>query len=181
MSDPDALREPPPPAQPPRPTATIPQGSTPMSQLEADELYARQLAEHYDSARSYGSRGSGQRGRYQEPAPNPDREEDRNFFDDELPVIKENLRKGFLDTQSKVNGWISNLKKKIDGDDDAGQSSQGFGSSSQSAPFGRRSGDNSRRSGDYNRYDADPQVLGDDFAGMQLNQDGMKTPAFPLY
>lgn len=178
MSDPDALREPPPPPQPPRPRATNPQGSTPMSQLEADELYARQLAEHYDS-RQYASRGSGQRerGRYQEPTSGSSQGDERNFFDDDLPVIKENLRKGFLETQTKVNGWITNLKKKIDGDDDAAESSQGFGPGSQNT---RRSGDNSRRSGDYNRYDADPQVLGDDFASMQLNQDGMKSLTSPL-
>jgi len=29
-------------------------------------------------------------------------------------------------------------------------------------------------SGDYNRYDADPQVLSDDFAGIQMNNDGSK-------
>ena len=46
MSDPDAVREPTPPPQPPRPQAQR-VGSTPQSQLEADEQYARQLAEHY--------------------------------------------------------------------------------------------------------------------------------------
>jgi len=173
MSDPDANREPIPPPQPPRPVAAAHPGSTPQSQLEADELYARQLAEHYDSTRSYRSRG--QQGRQRETASGGSEEDNRNFFDDDLPVIKENLRKGFLETQTKVNGWITNLKKKIDGEDDAGESSQRLGSGTQSPPFLRRSGDNARRSGDYNRYDADPQVLGDDFTGMQLNQDGMKT------
>lgn len=168
MSDPDAARESTPPPQPPRPAAVAPQGSTTMSQLEADEMYARQLAEHYD-ARDYGARRSGQRERQRQASPQ-NSEDNRNFFDDDLPVIKENLLKGFLETQSKVNGWITNLKKKIDGEDEDEQHSPGFGSSSQSAPFGRRSADG-RRSGDYNRYDADPQVLGDDFAGMHLNQD----------
>lgn len=171
MSDPDAARESTPPPQPPRPAAVAPQGSTTMSQLEADEMYARQLAEHYD-ARDYRARRSGQQERQRQASPQ-NSEDNRNFFDDDLPVIKENLLKGFLETQSKVNGWITNLKKKIDGEDEDEQHSPGFGSSSQSAPFGRRSADG-RRSGDYNRYDADPQVLGDDFAGMHLNQDGKK-------
>jgi len=102
-----------------------------------------------------------------------------SFLDDDLPVIKENLRKGFLETQTTVNKWITNLKKKIDGDDfeEEGSSSRpqrgGYGPQGPGAQYGRRSGDN-RRSGEYNRYDADPQLLGDDFAGIQLNDDGSK-------
>lgn len=179
MSDPDAVTEPTPPPQPPRPTGTR-IGSTPQTQVEADEQYARQLAEHYGGRRAYGERTSS-RGDPQLPRqkretglkPNELYEDGRSFLDDDLPVIKENLRKGFLETQSKVNGWVSNLMKKIDGEED--ESSQGGSHQRQnnSQYGGRRSGDyHSRRSGDYNRYDADPQVLGDDFAGMHLNNDG---------
>ena len=57
MSDPDALREPTPPPQPPRPArsplASDQATSTSQNQLEADELYARQLAEHYSGTASY--------------------------------------------------------------------------------------------------------------------------------
>lgn len=73
MTDPDAVREPPePPAKPPRPAA--PQTSTTQSQLEADELYARQLAEHYS--------GGGPRG----PPPQQQQwdgqgDRDHSFFD----------------------------------------------------------------------------------------------------
>ena len=35
----------------------------------------------------------------------------------------------------------------------------------------RRSADMGRRSGDRERYDADPQVLGDDFAGLNMRDD----------
>ena len=45
MSDPDSQQEPAPPPQPPRPV----RGSAPRNQVEADALYARQLAEHYDN------------------------------------------------------------------------------------------------------------------------------------
>lgn len=40
----------------------------------------------------------------------------------------------------------------------------------QPSPYGRprRSGDMGRRSGDRERYDADPQVLGDDFSALEL-------------
>ena len=90
-----------------------------------------------------------------------------------MPVIRENLRKGFLETQSKVNSFLSNLKKKIDGEDEEeepppqpprrGNYPQQYG--------GRRSGEMGRRSGDRERYDADPQVLGDDFASIHLQDD----------
>lgn len=173
MSDPDAVREPTPPPQPPRPAA-VRVGSTPQSQVEADEQYARQLAEHYGGA-SYGSqprsRGDhSQWGRQQTGSrPNETYDENHSFIDDDLPVIKENLRKGFLETQSKVNGWITNLKKKIDGEDE-----QGVSIPQQGYRTPRKSNDG-RQSGDYGRYDADPQVLSDDFAGIQLNDDGSRS------
>lgn len=160
MSDPSAVVEETPPPQPPRPTANL-------SQLESDEQYARQLAQHYDGRNQYARSGS----RRQQPA-----EPERDFFNDDLPEIKESLKTGFLETQKTVNGWLTTLKKKIDGEEDTpGQSRPGqYAQSGPGAQYGRRSGDN-RRSGDYNRYDADPQVLGDDFAGIQLNEDGSKS------
>lgn len=183
MTDPEhaaELIEEPAPPQPPRPS----RGGAPMSQLEADELYARQLAQHYDATNSANrSRSAGdgrhpQNGQHIRPQPRYQENDDYNFIDDELPVIKENLRKGFLETQSKVNGWITNLKKRIDGDDigeinaqqqrhaqggyqnQPGMNQQGYNQ--------RRSGDAGRRSGD---YDADPTVLSDDFAGINMNDD----------
>jgi hypothetical protein len=180
MTDPDANIEIPP-QQPPRPAAPQPVGSTPLSQLEADEQYARQLAEHYGGGGSYGYRGQGsQRGRQETGLkPNEMYDNDHSFIDDDLPVIKENLRKGFLETQNKVNGWITNLKKKIDGDDEESNYNQGGSMQNRKSGYNtdyRRSGDG-RRSGDYNRYDADPEVLTDDFAGFKLNQDGSKFDA----
>lgn len=173
MSDPDAVREPTPPPQPPRPQVQR-VGSTPQSQLEADEQYARQLAEHYGGGWSNEPRSGMPRGRQQTGLkPNQTNEENYSFIDDDLPVIKENLRKGFLETQNKVNGWITNLKKRIDGEDEEGPASQGYNSGSSAQYRSRRSGDG-RQSGDYGRYDADPQVLSDDFAGIQLNADGSK-------
>jgi len=86
---------------------------------------------------------------------------------DDLPVIRENLRKGFLDTQNKVNSWVTNLKKRIDGEEVDEEPSQ---NQRESPAYGRprRSGDMGRRSGDRERYDADPQVLGDDFSALEL-------------
>jgi hypothetical protein len=177
MTDPDAAQNEPadevPPPQPPRP-----QNRSQMSQLEADELYARQLAEHFDNVGSYESRTAnrggnderqrqGQHGQHGQDQWGDDRE--HSFIDDDLPVIRDNLRKGFFETQEKVNGWITNLKKKIEENfDESEEQTQGQG---QGQPF-RRPGESSRPSGDYDRYDADPQVLSDDFAGMKFSSDG---------
>ncbi|KAF7552971.1 hypothetical protein G7046_g7241 [Stylonectria norvegica] len=169
MTDPDAVQNEPeeaPPPQPPRP-----QNQRQLSQLEADELYARQLAEHFDNVGAYESRtsnrnGPGGRPRQGQPERSSD-DRERSFVDDDLPIITENLRKGFVETQTRVNGWITNLKKKIEENFDESEES----TQRQSEPF-RRPGEPSRRSGDYDRYDADPEVLTDDFAGMKLSADG---------
>ncbi|KAI0401404.1 hypothetical protein F4802DRAFT_580655 [Xylaria palmicola] len=178
MSDPDAVRndpprEPAPPPKPPRPT-----NRTPLSQMEADELYARQLAEHYDSVGAYEARTMNRSpsGQYRRQAtglkPNEMYDREPNFIDDDLPVITENIRKGFIETQSKVNTWFTNLKKKIDGEYDSEEDETQPSKHRPHGGPGRRSGEGSRQSTDYHRYDADPQVLSDDFAGMRLNPDG---------
>ncbi|KAH7153122.1 hypothetical protein EDB81DRAFT_446860 [Dactylonectria macrodidyma] len=181
MTDPDARRDPEeddvPPPQPPRP-----QARQQISQVEADELYARQLAEHYDNVGAYESRTAnrgqnpGHQGQNDPRARqrHTDEWEDDNehsFLDHDLPIIQENLRKGFYETQTKVNGWITNLKKKIEENFDESDEHAGSSAQRQGEPF-RRPGESSRRSGDYDRYDADPEVLSDDFAGMKFSADG---------
>jgi hypothetical protein len=98
---------------------------------------------------------------------------------DDLPVIRENLRKGFLDTQNKVNSWVTNLKKRIDGEEpDEGPSNNQRETPAYGRP--RRSGDMGRRSGDRERYDADPQVLGDDFSALELRDGEGKFTSRPV-
>lgn len=99
---------------------------------------------------------------------------------DDLPVIRENIKKGFLETQSKVNSWVTNLRKRIDGDDEddqnrSSQTSQGYNTRPSPQQYGsRRSGELERRSADRERYDADPQVLGDDFTSLHIkDHDGI--------
>lgn len=174
MTDPDAVQheqeQEQPPPRPPRP-------SVPQSQLEADEQYARQLADHYRSVGEYEARTSNRDPGLRLPRPRPETglkpnemyDREHSFIDDDLPIIKENLRKGFQETQTKVNTWFTNLKKRLDEqfDDDHNGHNQG-----ESAFMGRPTRDPSRRSADYDRYDADPELLSDDFAGMKFNSDG---------
>ncbi|KAF2458958.1 hypothetical protein BDY21DRAFT_339409 [Lineolata rhizophorae] len=181
MSDPSFQEEGVPPPQPPRPSQA-------QRQMEADERYARQLAAHYQSASGHEGYGSQSRG--DPPLPQPRKEtglkpnelyDDRehSFFDDDLPVIRENVRKGFLETQSKVNKWIMDFKKRIDGedeDDDLVQPQgsvqpQGFAPGRPDHMQGMRRSAEARRSSDRERYDADPRVLGDDFTALELRDD----------
>jgi hypothetical protein len=183
MTDPEAAERDRPPPPPPRPVAEpIGDTSTDFAQLQADEQYARQLAEHYENVGAYeartanrgyrsGSGGPRSRGQQAGIGPQDDYDREHSFIDDDLPVIKESLRKGFLETQTKVNSWFTNLKKKIDEqfDEDDERRGQGGGSSSF---MGRPTRDQTRRSADYERYDADPELLSDDFAGMKFHSDG---------
>ncbi|KAJ5131762.1 hypothetical protein N7448_005920 [Penicillium atrosanguineum] len=178
MTDPTAQEDMVPPPKPPRPSQQP--TSTTQKQMEADETYARQLAEHYNSSgRRAPAPGWENDPRYRQPRGSEDSEEkDYSFFDDDLPVIRENLRKGFLETQSKVNSWVTNFKKRIDGDDLEEEPQQ---NDEQPSPYGRprRSGDMGRRSGDRERYDADPQVLGDDFSALELRDSEAPPPRPP--
>lgn len=190
MTDPESQQNASPPAKPPRPIrhGEVPT-STAQSQLEADEMYARQLHEHYSGASRQQRESLGSR--QQAPIQQRRGEEVReySFLDDDLPMIRENIRKGFLETQSTVNKWVTNFKKKLDGDDAEGFSSQparaaqGYQAVNQShAHYGRRSSDMAQRSADRERYDADPHVLGDDFSTLELRDTEAppKKPQRPL-
>lgn len=83
MSDPSFQAEEAPPPRPPRPT------QQPRSQLEQDEIYARQLAEHYQSnydGQGPRSRGDGSQGRRRQEQ--QDLNDERTFLDGESLVLK---------------------------------------------------------------------------------------------
>ncbi|KAF1919893.1 hypothetical protein BDU57DRAFT_513204 [Ampelomyces quisqualis] len=187
MSDPNFKVEEAPPPQPPRPQRT---------QLEQDEIYARQLAEHYQSQGGPGGQRQGHQQR-QHPGQRPDEpEREHSFFDDDLPEIRKNIEQGFKETQKTVTSWISNFTKKLDGDGEpedydrygnpvnhdqrrAGQPSsqrQNLGPSQSEQLYGIRKSAEQRRSADHNRYDADNRVLGDDFAQLEM-RDHVGPPA----
>ena len=198
MTDPDFKPEEAAPPQPPRPAQRQQQQQQqqprqPRNQLEADEMYARQLAEHFNSQGP--DQGRGQQTRYNQrerQGPNQQRpkydEDDRehSFFDDDLPEIGRNIQRGFAETQKQVNSWITTFKKRIDGDDDdedlySGSSSsnarparQNFGPSQSEQMYGiRKSAEHTpRRSVEQQRYDSDPHVLDDsEFSRLELRDD----------
>ncbi|KXT03907.1 hypothetical protein AC578_9305 [Pseudocercospora eumusae] len=197
MSDPDFKPEEhtPAPAQPPRPALR-----NPMSQVEADEMYARQLAEQYNrggqrSQTRYNQREPGTRRPNQQRFDGDD-DRERSFFDDELPEIGRNIQQGFMETQKTVTNWINNFKKKIDGEDEdedlysssqagsrqsTGMGRQNFGPSQSEQLRGiRRSAEQQRRSTEAQRYDADPREFDDgEFERLELRDDEAPPPQPP--
>ena len=102
---------------------------------------------------------------------------------DDLPVIKENLRKGFLETQSKVNSWISDIKKRLDGDSPEESPPGSARPSNQYARSGNRTAtefENPRRSSRDGGYDADPRVLSDDFTHLELRDNSVQSMRYSL-
>lgn len=96
-------------------------------------------------------------------------------------MIRDNIRKGFLETQSKVNSWVQNLKKRIDGEEVEDEQQSGQGYEAQNYGRSRPSGELGRRSGDREHYDADPQLLSDDFTGLELrDSEGQESPSMVL-
>ncbi len=152
-----------------------------MSQVEQDERLARKLEARYNS--SYTGFGSPVDG--DPPMPRARREtglkpnelydgKEHSFIDgktrsivqyptadpcnvDDLPVIKQNLTKGFQDTKNTINKWLKDFQKRLDGDDSDDGLTQPGGSSSQRQDFGpstsnqvhgiRRQAEANRRSG----------------------------------
>lgn len=82
MSDPNFKAEEAPPPQPPRPQRT---------QLEQDEIYARQLAEHYQSQGGPSGHGQNQQ-RRQHPGQRPNEPDREHSFFDGTPLTCRSLR-----------------------------------------------------------------------------------------
>lgn len=159
-------------SQPPPRSAAPPRGQQQRtqqrqrSQMEEDERLAQMLA---DEERGIASGQRRTRGGYpgQEPV------DDRSFFDDDLPQIKETFTKGFNETKDKVNSWLGNFRKNMAGE------------TTDTPPAGSRSG-MSDGAGSYqpNRtsrarfYDGEPDQI--DFQGIRLNDnDEPAPPALP--
>lgn len=105
---------------------------------------------------------------------------------DELPEIRKNIEQGFRETQTKVNKWITDFRKKLDGEPDQydvygnpvprQHERSNFGPSQSDQMHGIRKSAEARRSADRERYDSDNRMIGDDFEALELrDNDGMCT------
>jgi hypothetical protein len=103
---------------------------------------------------------------------------------DDLPVIKKNIEQGFRETQTKVNKWVGDFMKKLDGEPEAydnygnplpGPTTRRWEEANREhgPQYGNRRSTEQRRSADRERYDTDNRVLGDDFEALGLrDEDG---------
>lgn len=166
------------------------------SQIEQDEKLARELAGEVNPQAHYSSSSrvrSGFSGRYDDERRSNDRQE-RSFFDDDLPEIRENLTKGFNETRTKVNSWVENLRKKIDGaaagnnnnnnnyddDEDYYTTNNNPSRSQLFGALGNNDRPSSERKSRGNRYyDRDPREINDDFQGISLADNSEDKPTPP--
>lgn len=160
------------------------------AQIEEDEKLARLLAAEYDSEQRRSRRvryaDTGRGTTYSDPRDNRRRDDDddavyegrygiddyddddddmyrdRSFFDDELPQLRDNLTKGFNETKDKVNSWVENLKKKIDGDDKNPGVFAGLfgGNGNENNGSNARYGGSGSKSGFTHYYDKDGNITG---------------------
>lgn len=155
------------PEMPPRPTAS---STAAAKQLEEDERLARQLAAEYDeTAPAPPPRPSRQRPQQQQQVPEG---EEHSFFDDELPVIRDNLSKGFNETKTKFNSWLNDMRKRIDGENESTPQTPprtGAGTDrSERATWNRGAGRGISSPTSPGQFDADPTLLNDDFSHLHV-------------
>lgn len=88
------------------------------------------------------------------------------------------MKQGFLQTQKTVNKWITDFKKRIDGEDEEDHPAEGsehrrqdYGPSQSAQMYGIQKSAQGRVSGDRERYDPDAGVVSDDFTALELRDD----------
>lgn len=87
-------------------------------------------------------------------------------------MIKENIRKGFVETQNKFNSWITDIKKRLDGDSPENSPPSSTRNSGQyTQPTTRPIDEPGTRGSRDGGYDADPRVLSDDFTHLHLRDN----------
>lgn len=186
------------------------------NQVEQDEALARQLASQeeersqtraqaqvsdslpppprppYKASHSYSPglvKSGSYSGRYDDPRQHQQQQHPhhhKNFVDDELPELRENLQKGFYDTRQRFNSWVTNLRKVLDAEEEPATLFGALGSppSSRSrsrhnsSDFGIPKNKNSsaRVRKHSKQYDRDPDQLSSDLKGVSLKDNDPKSP-----
>lgn len=93
---------------------------------------------------------------------------EHSFINDELPMIRENIKQGFDDAKNKVSNFFSTIKKKIDGD--ASPSQKTFNSSQSSTSVSSHHPSKVT----YNDHDPYSFVIEDDLSHLSLENNKKK-------
>ncbi|KAK6198794.1 uncharacterized protein RJT21DRAFT_122429 [Scheffersomyces amazonensis] len=156
--------------------------STKPSILSEDEILARRLQKEFENEEARRRRRHERKKKLGNQNPNQQSQQYREDFDDspdEFDQIKETFSQGLEDARSTLNGWVSNLAKRFDGNDKQGnQQSQQYQQQVGGQPklFGALGGSQFNRRG-HNKFDEDPEILSSDFhRRISLNDNEKDTP-----
>ncbi|KAK9365471.1 hypothetical protein V1509DRAFT_378197 [Lipomyces kononenkoae] len=184
--------------KPDLPARPVPQKQQPArnAQLEADEAYARRLAAELNGGSQQRSsrrpQAEAQRGQFDKRPDqrsrqsqdgngseyydyDNDSDRNRSFFDDDLPIIKDNLIQGFNETRTRVNEWVANFRKKLDGEDTKTDYYASAGSGRAYSSTARQPSYN-YRIGRQSSYDRDPTELDGNFSHLNLVDNAASNP-----
>ncbi len=167
-------------------------------QIDEDERLARRLAKQYAQEtrqeRPEREQYSDLYGNQRTDRHHTNNQEESSFLEHDLPQLKEQFQKGVQETSTKINNWMTSLRKKFEDDDDtqlyheqSNQGSQQHQRPKSSQPpklfdaFGEESNDTSVTHGSYrtnvnkprrsNNFDHDPEELNSDFSQIKLVDD----------
>ena len=98
---------------------------------------------------------------------------------DEFEQIKETFTQGLEEAKSTLNGWVSNIAKRFEGNNDGNNPQQRRNDNQKlfGALGGSSFNDNKRKT---NRFDEDPEILSTDFHdGIRLQDNDDHGPSLP--
>ena len=98
---------------------------------------------------------------------------------DEFEQIKETFTQGLEEAKSTLNGWVSNIAKRFEGNNDGNNPQQRRNDNPKlfGALGGSSFNDNKRKT---NRFDEDPEILSTDFHdGIRLQDNDDHGPSLP--
>ncbi|KGU33889.1 hypothetical protein MGS_00503 [Candida albicans P78042] len=162
-------------------------GGRNQKELTDDELLARKLQKEFELEdernRRNRRRSSHERQRVEQQRQRQHRrgDDDDELDDspDEFEQIKETFTQGLEEAKSTLNGWVSNIAKRFEGNNDGNNPQQRRNDNPKlfGALGGSSFNDNKRKT---NRFDEDPEILSTDFHdGIRLQDNDDHGPSLP--
>lgn len=165
-------------------------GGRNLKELTDDELLARKLQKEFELEdernRRNRRRSSHERHRAAEQQRQRhyrnhqgDGDDELDDSPDEFEQIKETFTQGLEEAKSTLNGWVSNIAKRFEGNNDGNNPQQRRNDNPKlfGALGGSSFNDNKRKT---NRFDEDPEILSNDFHdGIRLQDNDDHGPSLP--
>lgn len=130
--------------------ASRPAGVEDKNAIPDDELLARKLQKEFELE------DQRRRERRRQRREQRRSEEEQNDSPDEFEQLKETFTQGLEDARSTLNGWVSGLAKKFDGNEDTPQNQEAGGKKLFGALGGSSFNNNTSRQ---SKFDEDPKII----------------------